>query len=120
MGCVRTSLAFADPRFRRARGAAMTAGASSVIYAAISAYWAVGGTWLLNTVGGGLEHVGRGDRAAVAAGLWAVVVLKLVAAGLPPAAISPRFSRQRARLLRRLAGLERPAAWPRTSGGAQP
>ena len=53
---MQTLRASADPRHRRARTAAVAAGALGVLYAAISAYWALGGTWLLNTVGGSLEH----------------------------------------------------------------
>lgn len=83
----------------------MTACALGVIYALISAYWALGGTELLNTVGGSLQHLDRGDRAPIAAGLWAVVLLKLIASGLPAAAISPRFAR-RATILRRLTIVE--------------
>jgi hypothetical protein len=103
---VLTGAALAEPGDRRARAAAITAGALGVIYAAVSAYWALGGTWLLNTVGSSLDHIARGDRAPALAGLWAVVLLKLVAAGLPTAAISLRFSGRQARILRRLATVE--------------
>ncbi len=80
----------------------MGAALLGVLYAAISAYWAVGGTWLLNTVGGSLEHVARGNRGPVEAGLWAVVLLKLVAAALPLAALSPRVRGRWSSLVRRL------------------
>ncbi len=76
------------------------------MYAAISAYWAFGGTWLLSTVGGSLEHLSRGDRAPVETGLWVVVLLKLVASGLPPAAISPVLGRRRTTILRRVTTVE--------------
>jgi hypothetical protein len=84
----------------------VTAAALGVGYAAISAYWAVGGTWLLDTVGGSLAPAARGERTPVAAGLWAVVILKLIASGLPLAAVSPGPSRRRATIVRRLAALE--------------
>jgi hypothetical protein len=56
-------------------------------YAAISAYWAVGGTALLGTLGGVFERWGQSPSAAVAAALWAVVAAKVVAAALPRLAV---------------------------------
>jgi len=73
-----------------------------VLYAAISAYWALGGRWLLSTVGGSLEHVARGARGPVQAGLWAVVLLKLVASGLPTATTSSILRSRTATIVRRL------------------
>ncbi len=54
-----------------------------VLFAAVNAYWALGGTWLLDTIGGTLEQQGRAGATTVILALWAAVVLKLVAAGLP-------------------------------------
>jgi hypothetical protein len=44
--------------------------------AAITAYWASGGTWLLDTVGGEIESWGRQRGAAVLLSLWLIVLLK--------------------------------------------
>jgi hypothetical protein len=52
-------------------------------YAAVSAYWAVGGTWLLDAVGGSFERWGRSGGAGVVLLLSVVVVIKVVAAVLP-------------------------------------
>jgi hypothetical protein len=51
--------------------------------AAVSAYWAFGGTALLDTVGGEIERWGRQRSAGVGIALGAVVVVKLVIAGAP-------------------------------------
>jgi hypothetical protein len=55
-------------------------------YAAISVYWAVGGTWLLNTVGSTLGQQGRAGTLAVVVAVWAAAVLKVVGAIVPLAA----------------------------------
>jgi Protein of unknown function (DUF3995) len=61
-------------------------------YAAISAYWAVGGQRLLATVGSDVQRLGHSRGAAVVLGLWAVVVLKAVAAALPAVSLQlPAF-----------------------------
>ncbi|MHB1789022.1 MAG: DUF3995 domain-containing protein [Acidimicrobiales bacterium] len=74
-------------------------------YAAISAYWATGGTWLLDTVGGAFERLGHSAGPAVLVGLWAVVLAKTVAAGLP-VAVNRGLGRPSLRgVLRRLAWL---------------
>jgi hypothetical protein len=57
-------------------------------YAAISAYWAIGGTALLDTVGGVFEQAGRSGGTAVRIGLWAVVLVKIAAGALPVLALS--------------------------------
>jgi hypothetical protein len=68
-----------------AYGAAALAGLSAVT----TAYWTAGGTWLLDTVGGGLEELARrGDGAAVALGL-VVVLLKLAGCALALALVRP-------------------------------
>ncbi|MHB1519600.1 MAG: hypothetical protein ACYDDZ_10785 [Acidimicrobiales bacterium] len=46
-------------------------------YVAISAYWATGGTWLLDTVGGAFERWGRSGSPGVLLALWAVVAAVL-------------------------------------------
>jgi Protein of unknown function (DUF3995) len=49
----------------------------------VSAYWALGGTALLDTVGGEIERWGRERSADVVVTLWVIVVLKLVGAAAP-------------------------------------
>jgi Protein of unknown function (DUF3995) len=68
---------------RRAARAAFVAGA---LYAGVSLYWALGGTWLLTTVGGSLANPGYAGRTAVLLALWGAIALKAVAAVLPPLA----------------------------------
>lgn len=53
----------------------------------MSIYWGVGGTWLLDTVGGSLARLGRSRDATVIAAVWAAAALKLVAAPLPVIAV---------------------------------
>jgi Protein of unknown function (DUF3995) len=55
-------------------------------YAAVSLYWAAGGTWLLSTVGGTLGQPGSVDDLGVIAAVWAAVVLKFIGAMVPLAA----------------------------------
>jgi hypothetical protein len=51
--------------------------------AAVSAYWALGGEALLDTVGGYVERWGRERSAGVVVALWLIVVVKLVGAVAP-------------------------------------
>ena len=71
--------------------------AAGLAYAAISVYWAVGGRWLLNTVGISLSQPDHeaGHLAALAA-VWGAAAVKAVAALLPLLAIG---------------------VWPRTANG---
>lgn len=52
-------------------------------YAGISVYWGLGGTWLLDTVGGSLAAAGRAGSAGVMAAVWGAAGLKVIAAVLP-------------------------------------
>lgn len=58
-----------------------------LLYAALSVYWGLGGTTLLDTVGGSLERGGRAGDLVVVVALRAAVVLKVIAAVLPLLAI---------------------------------
>jgi uncharacterized protein DUF3995 len=60
--------------------AAHTAFLIGVLYAAVSAYWGFGGTWLLNTIGGTLEREGRTGAAGARLLVWTAALLKLTAA----------------------------------------
>jgi hypothetical protein len=64
--------------------AALVAG---LAYAGISIYWGLGGTWLLDTVGGPLAAGGRSGRAWVTAAVWAAAGLKVIAAVVPVLAV---------------------------------
>jgi hypothetical protein len=66
-------------------------------YAAISVYWAVGGRWLLNTVGISLSQPGQAGHLAGLLAVWGAAAVKAVAAVLPLLAI---------------------VVWPRTANGA--
>lgn len=54
-----------------------------LLYAAVSVYWGLGGTTLLDTVGASLGRGGRAGDLVVVLALWAAVVLKAIAAVLP-------------------------------------
>ena len=82
----------------RPAGAAYGAAALAWLSAVTTAYWTAGGTWLLDTVGGGIEELARrGNGAAVAVGL-AGVVLKLAGCVLALALARP-WGRVPARLV---------------------
>ncbi len=85
---------------------ALAAAVVGLLYAAISAYWGLGGTWLLNTVGGSLEREGRAGDAGVLLVLWAAVVLKLIAVALPWLVVGRRVRPAWERAARRLAWIE--------------
>jgi hypothetical protein len=94
----------------RGRGlrAAQAAFVVGLLYAAISVYWAVGGTWLLDTVGASLVQAARGASAGVLFAVWAAAVLKVIATVLPLLAVhaaAPPGSRWR-RVLRVLTWVE--------------
>jgi hypothetical protein len=61
------------------------------LYAAMSAYWALGGTGLLYTVGGTLEREGLAGDPSLIAVLWVTVALKLIASLLGPIAVVVRL-----------------------------
>jgi hypothetical protein len=54
-----------------------------LLHGAVLAYWGVGGTWLLDTIGGSLEEKGRAGDTGVMLAVWAGVVLVIVASVLP-------------------------------------
>jgi hypothetical protein len=70
-----------------------------LLYAAVSVYWGLGGTWLLDTVGGSLAKLGRDRSAGVIAAVWAAAVAKLIAAVLPVLAVRHRGRSRRDRTL---------------------
>ena len=77
---------------RREWIAACAAGLLGALYAAVSAYWGAGGTALLDTVGGTLEHEARGRAAGALAVVRITVVLKVAASGIGLLAVAqPRW-----------------------------
>jgi Protein of unknown function (DUF3995) len=95
-----------DPRpssaFARGTAAARAAFASGLLYAAVSAYWGLGGTGLLDTIGGTLEREGRSGATSVRLLVWTAVLLKVIAALLGlVAVVRQRWMRDRWRRLTR-------------------
>jgi hypothetical protein len=72
---------------RTATRLARWASALMLVSAATSAYWAAGGTGLLETVGGSIARWGRDGGVEVRLALAVIVMLKLVAAWLPTRAV---------------------------------
>jgi hypothetical protein len=72
------------PRDGVAVSAAWIAAGLGVASATISAYWAAGGSALLDTVGGTFERWGRERSAAVVGALAAIALLKVVVAMAAP------------------------------------
>ena len=70
-----------DIRHQLGRAAAAAALVAGLVYVAISAYWALGGTWLLATVSSSLVAANRSTTVVMA--VWAAVVLKGLCALLP-------------------------------------
>jgi hypothetical protein len=76
-----------------------------VLYAAVSAYWACGGTALLDTVGGAFQRAGRTGSVGLIAVVWVTVLLKLLAAIIGFVAVvgRPPLAAARRRRVRRVA-----------------
>jgi Protein of unknown function (DUF3995) len=83
----------AGPGVRQRRPAAQglrlaqAACSAGLAYAAVSVYWALGGTWLLDTVGGTLEQQGRTGNPGIILAVCAATVLKVIGAIMPLAAV---------------------------------
>jgi Protein of unknown function (DUF3995) len=69
---------------------AQAACVAGLAYAAISVYWAVGGTWLLDTVGGTLDQQAHAGNLGIILAVWAAAVLKIIGAIVPLAAAGVR------------------------------
>ena len=63
--------------------AAVTAASLGTASAAVSAYWALGGTALLDTVGGEIARWGRQRSAGVLVAVWLITMAKLAVAVAP-------------------------------------
>jgi Protein of unknown function (DUF3995) len=66
---------------------AQAACGAGLAYAAVSVYWALGGTWLLDTVAGTLEQQGRTGNPGIILAVWAAAVLKVIGAIVPLVAV---------------------------------
>lgn len=80
---------------------AWVAAGLGLLHAAISVYWGLGGTWLLDTIGGALEAGGRSGDPLLRVLVWVAVGLKLSAVIAGILAVLPN-RRGRARWLARL------------------
>lgn len=90
---------------------AVGGGVVGLVYAAVSAYWAAGGTLGLDTVGGELEQLSRKREAGMVTVLWLTVALKVVAALLGPAVVYPGRGTRQQGALRPLLWLVGAASW---------
>src|ERR1700689_5350465 len=87
--------------------AAWAAFAVGLLYAAVSVYWGLGGSWLLDTVGASLTQAGRSASALVVLAVWLAVGLKGIASVLPLLAAGAGAARSRwPRPIRALAWVE--------------
>ncbi|MEO7555336.1 MAG: DUF3995 domain-containing protein [Acidimicrobiales bacterium] len=77
-----------------------------VLFAAVSAYWGLGGTWLVTTVRASLADPGALDFVTLLGFAWVPAILKVVASVLPVLAVRPVVNPTWARRVRVLAWLE--------------
>lgn len=70
-------------RSRLGRALVWTAGAAGTLHAAASLYWALGGKWLLATVGQWAVDLSAESPLAAGLALGCIAVIKLLAAGIP-------------------------------------
>ncbi|WP_299033873.1 DUF3995 domain-containing protein [uncultured Pseudokineococcus sp.] len=82
-------------RLRLSRSLVWLAAAAGVLHAAASLYWALGGQWLLATVGQWAVEASARSPAVAGAGLGLVALVKLLAATVPVAVAYGRVSRPR-------------------------
>jgi hypothetical protein len=76
-------------RWRPGMWAAYAACVLAFLYAAVSFYWAGGGTAGLSTIGGTLEQLGRAREPALIAVVWGAGVLKALVGLLALALVRP-------------------------------
>lgn len=77
-----------------------------LLFAAVSIYWGLGGTWLLATVRASLAEPGGASIGTLLVAAWAPAILKLIAAVLPLLAVRQLTSPVWNRRVRLLAWLE--------------
>jgi len=76
------------------RGLAKAACVVGLLFAAVSAYWGLGGRWLLDTLDPRIQEQALAGNAGIYVAVWVAVVLKVLAAVLPLMALRG-FSRPR-------------------------
>src|SRR5260370_19700098 len=89
---------------------AQAACGAGLAYAVVSVYWALGGTWLLDTVGGTLEQQGRAGNPGIILAVSAAAALKVIGAIVPLAAVGVTSGQATIAGRRRVRG--RRLAWP--------
>ena len=85
-----------DRQEQASRTLVWAAFAAGTVHAAFSTYWALGGQWLLDTVGRWAVARAAGDPAAARLALLIVAGAKLLAAAVPVVVIYGRLPRPRA------------------------
>lgn len=95
-----------SPRLVTARLLAIAAAFLGVAYATVSLVWGLGGSWLLDTVGGELAIGGRTGATLIVLALWAAIVLKLIASAIPILAVSPAVKGKLRKHIRLVCGVE--------------
>jgi hypothetical protein len=76
---------------------AYLAAALGLLFAVPSVYWALGGTWLLDTLGGAIEERARARDGTLIVVTWVTAILKVIGGLLPLAMVQPwgrRFPRK--------------------------
>jgi len=68
---------------RSGHGTARAACIIGLLFAAVSAYWGLGGRWLLDTLDSRIQEQALAGSAGIYVAVWAAAVLKVVAALLP-------------------------------------
>ena len=97
---------------------AQAACGAGLAYAAVSVYWALGGTWLLDTVGGTLEQQGRTGNPGIILAVCAAAALKVIGAIAPLAAVGVTSGqatiagRRQVRVLAWLQAIDPDDLWP--------
>jgi hypothetical protein len=74
---------------RKGTWAGYTAFVVGLLYTLVSLYWAIGGTALLDTLGGRLEEMARAREPGLIAVVWVTVLLKLAGSVLGLALVQP-------------------------------
>jgi hypothetical protein len=77
-----------------------------LLHGTVLVYWGVGGTWLLDTIGGSLEEKGRAGNVGVMLVVWAAVLLVIIGSVLPLLALRRLMSPAWNRIVWRLAWAE--------------
>lgn len=85
----------ADVRTRAGAGALRLAAVAGLVHAAFSAYWAAGGTWLVETVGAAADALRAYGAVTTVLVLAVIAVVKALAAVLPVLVHDGRLPRLR-------------------------